>query len=141
MKYKVVYYTRTGHSKQIADKIAEHLQCESIAIKDHKNWKGLFGYIKAGFYAVTKRYVSITLDQVIGEYDQLICVCPLWASSLTPAIRTFLKDYPREKIHLVMSSMGSTLKDRTNFLSVTDIIEDQHHTDEVITRLISQLNK
>jgi flavodoxin len=55
MSYQVVFFTRTGQSKRVAIKIAQGLNASLIEIDDHKNWKGLIGYIRAGFYSTVDK--------------------------------------------------------------------------------------
>jgi flavodoxin len=42
MELQVVYFTRTGNSKRVAEKIAKKLNVSIIEIKDNKSWKGIF---------------------------------------------------------------------------------------------------
>jgi len=136
---KVVYFSRSGNAKRIAEKIANQLQLECIQILDHKNWNGFFGYMKAGFYSTANKNVKISTSKDVGEYDELIVVTPLWAGSIANATRTFLSMHPREKIHLVVNSIGSTTTDRDGFRSITDIMNRDLDEDDKIHELISLL--
>ncbi len=139
MKYQVLYFTRTENSKRVAKKIADSLNVSLIEIKDDKNWHGLFGYIKAGFYSTANRKVKITLSDPLNTYDQLIVVGPLWAGGAAPALRTFFETYPKEKTHLVVTSIGSKIKQRGQYLSVTDIIQREENEDMMIKHLVDNL--
>jgi len=59
MNYKVVYFTRTGNSKRVAEKIANKLSCETIQITDNINWKGILGFLKGGYYSSKNRNVGV----------------------------------------------------------------------------------
>ena len=48
MKYSVAYFSRTGNSGRIAQKIAQKLSTDAIEVTDNMNWKGPIGYIRAG---------------------------------------------------------------------------------------------
>lgn len=139
MKYKVVYFTRTGISKRVADKIANKLSCTAIQITDNMNWKGIFGFIKGGFYAFTNKDVDIKINENIDTADELIVVSPLWAGKVAPAISTFLKTIPLEKIHLVVTSGGSNIKNRSGFKSVSDIAKTENKEDVIINDLVTSL--
>ncbi len=141
MNLKVVYFTRTGNSKRVAEKIASKLNADLIQISDHHNWKGLIGYIRAGFYSTVDKKVKMTLSQPIESYDELIVVSPLWAGGAAPAIRAFFKMFPKNKSHLVITSIGSTIKDRIGYLSLTDIVQREHREDEVIDTLVSKIKE
>ncbi|MDY0294966.1 MAG: hypothetical protein RBQ71_04075 [Acholeplasmataceae bacterium] len=132
MEYKVIYFTRTGHSKRVAEKIAKALDANLIEIDDHKNWKGFFGYLRAGYYSMSNKQVEITLNNTLDSNQHMNVVAPLWAGGVAPAVRTFLRMNERNQIHLLVTSMGSTIKDRTGYLSVTDIIKKFDNEDEKI---------
>lgn len=136
MSYQVVFFTRTGHSKRVADQIAQGLSTSLIEIDDHKNWKGLIGYIRAGFYSTVDKKVNITLSEPLDETKKIILVTPLWAGGIAPAARVFLKSHDRNQVHLVVTSIGSTVKDREGFLSVTDIVKRDQNEDQRVDELL-----
>lgn len=140
MNYKVVYFTRTGNSRRVAEKIAKALSTEAIEITDNMNWQGVFGFIKGGFYASKNREVVIQVPENINGAEELIVVTPLWANKVTPAIHTFLKAQSLEKIHLVVTSGGSVLVDRSGYKSISDIVKRNNNEEEVISNLINSLS-
>jgi len=89
VNYKVVYFTRTGVSKRVAEKIANKLSCELVQITDNMNWKGIFGFIRAGRYAMKEKAVKIEIHGSFGSSEGLIVVTPLWAGWHTRKIYTF----------------------------------------------------
>lgn len=139
MIYKVVYFTRTGSSKRIAEKIAKKLSCEVIQITDNKNWKGFIGFIKGGFYSSANKSVQIQLSTQIEDYDELVVVSPLWAGGVVPAIKEFLKSVVNDKVHLVMNSNGSTIKDHPSCKSISNIMKNEENEDVVVDVLVKQL--
>ncbi len=138
-QYSVIYYTRTNHSKRIAEKIASQLSCDLSQITDNVSWKGLFGYLKAGFYSMTNKPVDIQRPDDSGAAEEYIVVGPLWAGGLACALRTLLNQLPRSKVHLVVTSISSLVKDRTGYLSVNDITERPDNEDAVIEALVNRL--
>ena len=139
MKYNVVFFTRSNNSKRVAEKKANKLSCEAIQITDNKNWKGFLGFMKAGFYSSINKPVEIEILGNIKSADETIVVAPLWAGGLAPAARAFLKTIPLEKVHLVVTSDGSQLKNRLGYQSVTDIARNNKDEDQVIDALVSRL--
>jgi flavodoxin len=140
MKFKVVYFSRTGTSKRIAEKIGEGLSCDVIEISDNMNWGGIFGYIKAGFYSSTNRNVDIEIHGNIDAADEFIVVTPLWAGGAVPAVRAFLKTTPKDKIHLVVTSDGSNFGNSSGFKSVSNIAKKNNNEDEIISNFIKKLS-
>ena len=140
MKYKVVFFTRTGTSKRVAEKISDRLSCEAVQISDNMNWKGFLGFIKAGFYSSTNRNVKIDIpENLFDAVDDYIVVTPLWAGGIAPAIRALLRTIPKEKVHLVVTSDGSHLKDRSGYKSVYDISKSSNDEDMDINRIVNNL--
>ncbi|MBW6466501.1 MAG: hypothetical protein K0B06_08365 [Brevefilum sp.] len=138
-KYGVIYYTRTNNSKRVAEKIADQLSCELIQITDNINWKGIIGYLKAGFYSMTNKSVDIQFLGHLEAAEEYIIVGPLWAGGLASAMKTLLGQFPRDKVHLVVTSIGSHVEDRSGYLSVHDITSNTNNEDAVIEDLVKGL--
>ena len=66
---------------------------------------------------------------------------PLWAGGLAPALKTALSQFPRNKVHLVVTSLGSLVNDRAGYLSVHDITDNTGNDDLVIEDLVTNLLK
>lgn len=142
MNYKVVYFSRTGTSKRVANKIADKLSCETVEINDYMNWKGLIGFIKGGYYASRNKEIEISLSGSVEHSDEIVLVTPLWAGGPAPAVMSFLKKFPSDKVHLVVTSKGSTIKNHSSgYKSVTSIVGSNHNEDSAIEDLISNLSK
>lgn len=139
MERKVVYFTRTKTSERVAMKIAARLSCECLQITDNVNWQGLIGYIKAGYYSSSNRRVDIKISGEVGTPAELIIVSPLWAGGLPPATRVFLESVPLDTVHLVVTSNGSKVKQRSDYKSVSDITRNDKNKDTVVDKLIERL--
>jgi hypothetical protein len=138
-QYGVIYYTRTNNSLRVAEKISNQLSCELIQITDNINWKGIIGYFKAGFYSMTNKHVDIQLMGDLDAVEEFIVVGPLWAGGLAPALITLLNQLPREKVHLVVTSIGSQVEDRSGYLSVHDVTRNTGNEDSVVEALVTSL--
>jgi hypothetical protein len=138
-KFAVIYFTRTNNSKRVAEKIANKLSCELIQCTDNINWQGFIGYIKAGFYSMTNKHVDIELLGDVDDVEEYIIVGPYWAGGLAPALKTLLAQFPRDKVHLVVTSIGSHVEDRAGYSSVHDITSNSGNEDSVIEDLMNSL--
>ncbi len=110
MKSRVLYFSVSGNSKRIAEKIAAQAGCGLSQITDDKKWKGVFGFIRGGFYAGTFKMTNPTVDPKtdFGEYDHILIVGPVWAGNAAPAVYSLLEK-EKENLHkvcLVLSSGG-----------------------------------
>jgi flavodoxin len=93
MKSLVVYYSRTGKTKFVAETIAAELGSEIEEIVDLKNRDGKLGWMSATQDASREKETQIApTKKVPKDYDLLIIGSPVWAFNLTPAIRTYIKN-------------------------------------------------
>ncbi len=141
MNRKVVYFTRSGTSRRVAEKIAAKLDCPLVQITDGKKWGGFFGYIRAGYYASRSKPVSITVSAEIGETDELVVVSPLWAGTIAPAVQAFVGTVRADRMHLVVTSLGSTIKNRSAYKSVSDIVKKNHDEDRIVAILLNRIDQ
>ena len=110
MNKVVLFFSRTGNSKRVATKIASGLGLKPIEITDDKNWNGIFGYLKGGYYASANKSVNIIVNGDYKGADEYIIVSPLWAGGPAPTVREFLKQVPINKVNLVLTCKGSNIE-------------------------------
>lgn len=92
MKNLVVFYSRTGNTRKVAESIARSLEADVIELRDEKDRSGLIGYIRSGFDAAVARGAHLQDAEIdLSEYDRVIIGSPVWAFSFCPAVRTFMK--------------------------------------------------
>lgn len=139
MNYKVVYFSRTGTSQKVAQKIAKKLDCEAIEITDDMNWKGPIGFVKGGMYATQNKPVNITVHGDLDNTNEIILVSPIWAAKLAPAITQFLKTRNLKTIHLVTTSGGTTLENGIEYKSAHAIVKREKNEEVIINGLIRHL--
>ncbi|AEJ20388.1 flavodoxin family protein [Gracilinema caldarium] len=108
----IVYVTRTGNCRKLAELAAKETGFPVHEVQDLVNRKGLWGWLKAGFQASTGTASPIKEAELnLAEPDTIILVYPVWASSVCPPIRTWLRKHTKEiqnkKIGLITSNLGS----------------------------------
>ncbi len=90
-KALVVYYSRTGTTKQVAEAIADGLGAELEEIVDTKSRKGMLGFVTGGKDARLNKPTEIhEVRSDSSAYNLVVIGTPVWASSVTPAIRTYM---------------------------------------------------
>ncbi|MFA6089110.1 MAG: flavodoxin [Candidatus Woesearchaeota archaeon] len=93
MKTLIVYYSRTGTTKTVAELIQKGLNCDIEELIDTKNRMGLFGYILGGRDAIRKIPTVINkVNSDASKYDLIILGTPDWGSTMAPALRTYILD-------------------------------------------------
>lgn len=109
MKTWIIYYSRTGTSRRIAQRLGEELQAEVVEILDACRYRGFLGYLRAGFVASGWRKVSYRLSRPV-EIDaetQVYLVSPVWAGRCAAAVYSMLMDHSIEKKSLVLTNNGT----------------------------------
>lgn len=91
MKTLVVFYSRTGNTRLVAEAIAEDLNADIEEIKDKKNRMGAFGFLRSGYEAIFKKLTDIyPISRNPEEYDMVVVGSPVWAGRLSSPIRTYM---------------------------------------------------
>jgi len=112
MKSLVVYYTRTGNAKFVAETIAAELGSDIEEIVDLQKRAGKLGWMMAGKDASQEKQTQIgPASRVPQDYDLIVIGTPVWAWKPTPAIRTYIakNDLSGKKVALFFT-MDSNLK-------------------------------
>ena len=94
MKILVIYYSRTGTTRKIAEKLSADLSADIEEIIDTKDRSGAMGYIFSGRDSMKKRLTEIKpLEKNLSEYDLILIGTPIWAWTVSVPVRTFLEKY------------------------------------------------
>jgi len=91
-KILVVFYSRTGNTGKIGKKIAKILKADIDEIIDLKKRKGIVGWVISGKDSMQKEFTKINYNKDISNYDLVVIGTPIWAWTITPAVRTYLKN-------------------------------------------------
>jgi flavodoxin len=115
MKTLVLYYTRTGNTKFVAETIAAELGADIEVVTDLKKRQGTLGWLSAGRDAMGAKETEIAqTKRTPTDYDLIIIGQPVWAGNPTPAIRTYLNknDLSGKKVALFLSdiNLGQTVE-------------------------------
>ena len=110
MKALVVYYSRTGNTRAVAERIAQELGAEIEEVLDKKKRSGALGFLLGGKDATMGNKTEIAeTSKNPADFDLLVVGTPVWSSSPTPAIRTYLSKYDLtgKKVAAFYTSEGS----------------------------------
>lgn len=89
----VVYFSRTGNTKQIAEQIAAALGAELDPIIERTSRAGVIGYLRSGYQAFARRLVEIDTRLDPGAYDLVVIGTPIWDASLSSPVRSYLRHH------------------------------------------------
>jgi flavodoxin len=91
MSVLVVYYSRTGNTRKVAQQIVAGLDADFEEIRTVDDLRGGIGWWKAGFRALIGRPEAIEpAAKDPSAYDLVVIGSPIWMK-LTPPVRTYLK--------------------------------------------------
>jgi len=123
MKTLIVYYSRTGNTKKIAETIARELNFDIAEIKETKKITGIIGWLLAGKNALLKKTTAIgKMHHNIADYDLIILGTPVWANTMASPARTFLYENSTQiKKMICFVTMGGANNDKNTFLQIQDM--------------------
>ena len=101
MKRIIAYYSLSGNTEEVTKNIAEKLGCDVLRIETAKAMpKSYAAQIVVGGGQVMMGVVPDIkpLDVDISDYDEIFVATPVWNGKCVPAINTFLKIAPKEKV-------------------------------------------
>jgi flavodoxin len=125
MKTLIVYYSRTGNTKMVAESLATSLNCDIEEIKDTEKRSGIIGYIKSGYETSRDKLPVIKEPEYDpSQYDLIIVGTPVWAGKMAVPIKSYLK-MNMDKIPLLAcfctsgrSGIDATIKGMGEYVNV-----------------------
>jgi flavodoxin len=87
----VVYYSRSGKTRLVANELASQLSCDLREIRSKKKRDGI-GVINCVLDSLLDRDDSTAIfEKDLGGYDSIIVATPIWVSKLSSPARAFIK--------------------------------------------------
>ena len=154
-KVLVVYYSRTGHTQLVAEKLAMKFNADLERLIDKKKRTGPIGFLAAGKDAVAgKTTVIDLLKHNPRDYDIILIGGPSWFGNVTPAVRTFImqNDLSGKKIGLFglchLTGVEHAVQEAADLISKggnekfpTMPLRESELVDEVLTKKIDAFYK
>jgi flavodoxin len=155
MKSLVVYYSRSGNTWFVAEKISQEIGGDIEEIIDIKRRKGPLGFVIGGFDATRGRKTDIAeIKKSPRDYDLIVVGTPMWNKRITPAVRRYLEDnkFSEKRVALFCTNLGSqservfkTLKEIMNGcifvgeLAISNAQKDREDTEKKISEWVKSL--
>jgi hypothetical protein len=94
MSLGVVFYSRSNNTRTGAEYLAGKLGAEIIELTEAKGRKGLAGFIRSGYQAVSGKTSELMGDpwEKTEKHSDLYLMTPIWGGKTTPAMNTFLQN-------------------------------------------------
>ena len=159
MKKAIVYYSMSGNTEYVAKHIAEKVDVDLIKIEPKKQYpnKGFRKFFWGGKSALMGDKPKLQPYVFNADkYDRVIFAYPVWASSVTPPIRSFVSENKNEldgkEIGAIVTYMGSgaqkSIKKLEKLLEVeikpqlilTDLDEKKEENEQLAADFIRKLS-
>lgn len=126
MKSLVVYYSRSGNTRKVADIIGKKLGSDMEEIIDNKNRRGMLGFLTSGNEAHLKKIIPIEdIKSDLSQYDLIIVGTPIWAGNISTPIYSFLHKYKEKIIKFAFFSTSMGTDPQKNFFSIEKIVSQK----------------
>jgi len=154
-KVLVVYYSLTGHTKDIAEQIASKTNADIFEIKTIETYSSPSVYMKSKKELSSKNYPEIQKDKLpnIAEYDTIFVGAPVWWYTMAPAMYSYLQitDFGGARVvpfSTQGSNFGSFYKDFETMAKNAQILPsesfnnvDEKYREQVANKINVWLNK
>ena len=147
MKTIVIYYGYGSHTKMIAEKIKDELNCDILKITPKVPYSDDYGTVvdETEDNLQSKKTPEIeNININLEDYDKIILGTPVWWYTITPPIRTFLKNYDLSgKVVIPFATnagwLGSTFKEIKELCNgnIKNEISIQFTTDHTENKLVT----
>ena len=129
MRTLVIYYSKSGHTKSVADRIARAMNADVEEVVEAGK-RG--GNVRAALDAIFKRKpVLKPFGRLLDDYDLVFIGTPIWRMNAVPAIQAFLpmQDWSSRQVALfcTMGGMG----DKRAFATMRHLLAGAHVVGEL----------
>ena len=87
----IIYYSRTGKARMVAEKLAGLLGADIEEIREEKSRAGRLAWFVGIKDSLFDKPAEITSKHSVGPRKVVVIGMPVWASSPPPAVRTFIQ--------------------------------------------------
>lgn len=129
----VVYHSYTGHTKMIANMIKEKLNCDILELKPKIAFSSDYQSVVDEYQNNEKEKSTVEIEDInidFDNYDEIIIGSPVWWYSITPVIRSFLKENNLERKTIVPFATNAGWLGRT-FKEIKELCENSNVINEM----------
>lgn len=140
MKTLIIYFSRDGHTKKVAEYLSEKLGANIEEITEPEKRGGLMGYLRSGKESFQEATPKINpLKNNSSEYDLVVLGTPVWAGNVASPVRTYLKEQSSgiKKIAFYCTSKTKDVKktfEEMKKLSGKEPVATENYTDNIIDK-------
>jgi hypothetical protein len=103
MKILVVYFSRSGNNKLVAEELALRLGADLEEIVSKTSYGGIFGMPKIILHSAKKFTPEIKpLGKNPADYDLIVLCAPVWTGNISAPARSFLVRYGKDAKKIIL---------------------------------------
>lgn len=111
MKTLIIYHSYTGNTKLVAQKIKEKLKCDILELEPTIPFSEDYQTVVDEYHNNESEKKTVEIKNInidLNKYDKIILGTPVWWYTITPVIRTFLKetDLNNKKVYPFATNAG-----------------------------------
>lgn len=92
MRTLVVYFSRTGHTRSLAEQIAAAGSADLEAVQETNGQNGMLRYVRSLLQAVGHREASIGPSvHSPGNYEMVVLGTPIWGWNMSSPMRAYIQ--------------------------------------------------
>lgn len=91
MRSLVVYHSRTGTTRKVAELAAKKLGADIVEVRTPHYGLGALNYLRAGYDSLYGKMPEIDAGRALpGSYDFVLLLAPVWAGHASTPLRAYL---------------------------------------------------
>jgi hypothetical protein len=91
MRSLVVYHSRTGTTRKVAELAAKRLGADIVEVRTPHYGLGALNYLRAGYDSYYGKMPEIEPSRAVsGSYDFVLLLAPVWAGHASTPLRAYL---------------------------------------------------
>lgn len=131
MKSAVVYYSKSGTTKKLADKIAETLGADVFPVEPEKAYGSYFSaVVRAGAERISGNTPAYKTEPVdFSDYDVIFIGFPVWYSTLPQFFQSYLSACGISGKHVIPFATAGSGGKESSLKALTALLPDCEITD------------
>lgn len=133
-----IYYSRTGHTKQAMEEIAQALNAELVEITDGVDRGRTSGLLRSGLDAMARTTAPLQpfeTERPLEDYRLVVVGTPVWAGRCSSVVRGLLKKHGKKLTHAAYVATRGTEKRDEDLFAQMDLYVPAGHEAAVSLRV------
>jgi len=119
----IVYFSRTGRTRRVAEAIQALTGFDIEEIKEAKGRGGPIGWLKSGMESTRKMLPKIEAPQLdLASYDLVVIGTPIWAANMSSPVRAYVTSHGPDIKAVALFCTGDGDKPEKAFTPLTELL-------------------